>query len=59
MSVQDMGIHVYGVQCGEERHAEEFYRTLAEVSGGHHLRLKNIKEMERLIQGLCYRQATG
>ncbi len=59
LCTQAMGIHVYGVQCGQEPGADEFYRTLAEVSGGHHLRLENIKEMGRLIQGLCYRQATG
>ncbi len=52
------GIYVYGVQCANNDHADEFYRTLAEVSGGHHLRLTDIKEMERLIKGLCYRQAT-
>lgn len=57
-ALKTKGIYVYGVQCADNDHADEFYRTLAEVSGGHHLRLTDIKEMERLIKGLCYRQAT-
>jgi hypothetical protein len=57
-ALKAQGIYVYGVQCAKNKNADEFYRTLGEVSGGSHLRLNAIKEMERLIKGLCYRQAT-
>lgn len=49
---------MYGVRCGNNDNAEDFYKTLGEVSGGAYLKLSNIKEMEKLIKGLCYRQAT-
>jgi len=54
---KEMGVHVYGVQCGQNSYADSFYATMAKVTEAH-LHLKQFKEVERLVKGLCYLQAT-
>ncbi len=49
-------IRIAAVQCLGNRYANEFYRTMAEATGGYHLELGQFEELHELILGLCYAQ---
>lgn len=50
------GILVHGVQCLNNRHAESFYSSIAEVTGGFHLRLSQFMESTELFMAIAYQQ---
>lgn len=54
----EMGVPVYGVQALNRRHAEPFYRELAEKSGGFHLSLDQFQYITDTIMAICYRQSS-
>ncbi|MDP3769689.1 MAG: hypothetical protein Q8R40_01985 [bacterium] len=52
-----MGVVIYPIQClSKGRHADAFYRELAQRTGGHHLRLDQFSEAVDLIMAVCIRQ---
>jgi hypothetical protein len=52
----ESGIHVYGVQALNHRHATSFYREIAEKTGGFHLNLDQFSQVTDMIMAICYRQ---
>ena len=54
--LQRSGIRVYAVQCLNREHATSFYKELARVSGGLHLRLDQFRHVETLLLGVAFKQ---
>jgi len=55
-ALRDLGVKVYGVQCLNRRHAESFYRDIARISGGFHLRLDQFSNITELLLAVSYQQ---
>ncbi len=54
-----MGIMVYAVQClSKGSHADNFYRELAERTGGYHFTLDQFSEVTDLLMAICYKQGS-
>jgi len=53
----EQGITVYGVQALGAHGAEEFYREIAQKTGGFHLRLEQFSQIPDLVKAVCYKQA--
>ncbi len=53
-----LGIQVYAVQCLSKSNATNFYRELAEKTGGYHLTLDQFSEVTDLIIGICLQQGS-
>lgn len=51
-----MGINVYGVQALNRSHATNFYREIAERTGGYHLTLDQFSSVVDLVMAICYQQ---
>lgn len=57
LELAKMGIAVYAVQClNKGRHADAFYRELAEITGGYYFTLDQFSEVTDLIMAICYKQ---
>lgn len=54
----EMGIHVYGVQALNRKHANYFYDEIAQTTGGFKLNLDQFSEIVDLIKAICYRQVS-
>jgi len=52
----EAGIHVYGVQALNRKHATKFYEEVAHKTGGFHLNLNQFSDVTDLILAVCYRQ---
>jgi hypothetical protein len=52
------GISIYAVQALNRRNAKDFYREMAQVSGGYHLSLGQFSEITAMLIAICYRQHT-
>jgi hypothetical protein len=50
------GVSVYTVQCLGNPYANKFYKTVADTTGGHHLKLTNFDNIRDLIKAVCYKQ---
>lgn len=48
------GIKIISVQAMNNRHANNFYETMAKKTGGHHLRLTQLNQTSDLIKAICY-----
>lgn len=55
-ALRDLGVRVYGVQCLNRRHAESFYRDIARISGGYHLRLDQFSNVTELLLAVGFQQ---
>jgi hypothetical protein len=55
-ALRDLGVKVYGVQCLNRRHADSFYRTISQTSGGFHLRLDQFANVTELLLAVGYQQ---
>jgi hypothetical protein len=54
--LQEMGVSVYGVQALNRRHATDFYREIAEKTGGFHLMLDQFSYVTELLLAVAYKQ---
>jgi hypothetical protein len=50
------GVAVYGVQALNRSDATSFYKTIAKLSGGHHLALDQFSQITDLIMAIAYKQ---
>lgn len=55
-ALTEQGVSVYAVQALNRRHATQFYRELAHMSGGFHLNLDQFAEITDMLMAICYRQ---
>lgn len=55
-ALRDLGVKVYGVQCLNRGHASNFYRDIARISGGFHLRLDQFSNVTELLLAVGYQQ---
>jgi hypothetical protein len=49
-------IRVYSVFCGENQGARDFYRTLAEETGGRFLKITDVNMITDLLVGVCMKE---
>ena len=54
-----MGVMIYAVQCLGNRHATQFYKSLATDTKGCHLNLSQFSDIEALLIAIGHRQAGG
>ncbi len=54
--LRESNIQVYAVQCLNRTHATSFYRELAEITGGLHLKLDQFRFIETLLLGIAFKQ---
>ena len=54
----DLGVVIHGVQALNNRHAEPFYQTIADTTGGVHLRLSQFNEATDMLVALTYSQVS-
>lgn len=52
----DIGVVIHGVQALNNRHAESFYKTISEMTGGAYLRLSQFAEATELLFAVTYQQ---
>ena len=50
-------VTIYAVQCGNHRHADAFYQTLAVATGGKRLQLADMTSLFDLMMAVCYRES--
>ena len=50
------GIKIYAVQALNNDGVDEFYNSMADVTGGHYLRLENFSNICDFIMAICYRE---
>lgn len=55
--LRDMNVKINAVQCLERRGSDAFYNKIASTTFGHHVPLRDIKEIEKVIVLICYREA--
>ncbi len=55
-ALRDLGVRIYGVQCLNRRSSESFYRDIARISGGYHLRLDQFANVTELLLAVGYQQ---
>ncbi|KAJ8298601.1 hypothetical protein KUTeg_022661 [Tegillarca granosa] len=51
-----MGIKIYGVQAMENEGADKFYKTLAEQTDGHYIKLGEFSNICDCMMAICYRE---
>ena len=51
-----MGVRIYSVQCGS---ITQFYKSIADRTGGKHLKLKQFQNIFDFIMAVCYREKGG
>lgn len=47
---------MYGVQCLNHPEAGDFWRDVAALTGGQHLKLDTLTSLVDIIMGICYRE---
>ncbi|KAK7477662.1 hypothetical protein BaRGS_00031046 [Batillaria attramentaria] len=52
----DMGVRVYGVQVDDSAESTQFFQTMADVTGGQHLKLSQFNTLCDVIMAICYRE---
>jgi hypothetical protein len=52
----NIGVVIHGVQALNNRHADSFYQTIADKTGGAHLRLSQFSEATDMLVALTYSQ---
>lgn len=57
-ALRDLGVVIHGVQALNRGHAESFYRTMADVTGGAHLRLAQFSEATEMLMAMAYGQVS-
>ncbi|XP_062601715.1 uncharacterized protein LOC134263399 [Saccostrea cucullata] len=50
------GIKIYAVQALNNEGVEDFYKTMADKTGGHYLKLENFSSICDFIMAICYRE---
>jgi len=50
----DMGVQVVAVQALNRSWADYFYRRVAQLTGGYHLRLTQLNQIADLLRAICY-----
>lgn len=50
-----MGVKIISIQALGRRHADKFYATLAQKSGGYHLQLTQLNQISDLLKAICYK----
>jgi len=51
-----MGVKIYSIQCLDRDYATNFYKELADLSGGAHFKLDEFAAITEMFMGLCYRE---
>ncbi|RUS91754.1 hypothetical protein EGW08_000462 [Elysia chlorotica] len=54
-----LGVKVYGVQAGNSEPSGLFYQELAKVSGGCHLKLRDMDVITDMFLAVCYNEGEG
>ena len=49
-------VKIYAVQCENNSKANNFYQTIASQTFGHHVSLADIKQIEKVLMDICYRE---
>ena len=57
-SLLDLGVVIHGVQALNNRYADSFYQTIADITGGVHLRLAQFAEATDMLVALTYSQVS-
>ena len=52
-----MNISCFGVQCGNNKYADEFYQEIGDKTHGQHLRLTSFKNMPQIFVAICLKRA--
>ena len=47
---------IYAVQCENIMEADYFYQTIASQTFGCHVSLDDIKQIEKVLMDICYRE---
>ena len=47
---------IYAVQCENNSEANNFYQTIASQTFGHHVSLNDIRQIEKVLMDICYRE---
>ena len=55
----NLGVMIHGVQAMHNRHAESFYSTMANKTGGAHLRLAQFSEATEMLIAIAFQQQGG
>lgn len=55
----DMGVRIYGVQVNDDTQSTEFFKTMADMTGGQHLKLYEFNTLCDVIMAICYREKGG
>eukprot|EP01102_Stenamoeba_stenopodia_P012451 TRINITY_DN3945_c1_g1_i1.p1 TRINITY_DN3945_c1_g1~~TRINITY_DN3945_c1_g1_i1.p1 ORF type:complete len:517 (+),score=179.33 TRINITY_DN3945_c1_g1_i1:178-1551(+) len=50
------GVKIYSVQCGSDQTSTKFFSTMADVTGGSHLFLKDMMLISDMFMAVCYRE---
>lgn len=58
LALRDHGVVIHGVQALNNRHAEPFYKTIADSTGGVHLRLSQFSEATEMLLAMAYGQVS-
>ncbi|XP_050395189.1 uncharacterized protein LOC126814219 [Patella vulgata] len=51
-----MGVKIYATQCQSSSSAEKFYKTIAQKTGGHHLKLQEFSNIFDFLMAVAYRE---
>ncbi|XP_025076951.1 uncharacterized protein LOC112553747 isoform X2 [Pomacea canaliculata] len=51
-----MGVRIYGVQVNSDKTSTNFFRTMANITGGQHLKLSEFSTLCDAIMAICYRE---
>ena len=52
-------VKIYSVLCLNQRGSDHFYRQLAEITGGKHLRLEQFQNVVDMLIAICYGENLG
>ncbi|OWF53078.1 uncharacterized protein LOC110446844 [Mizuhopecten yessoensis] len=55
-NLSNMGVRIYSVQCQNYNGADHFYKTIAEKTSGHYLKLAQFTNIFDFIMSICYRE---
>lgn len=50
------GVRIYGVQVNSDKTSTNFFRTMANITGGQHLKLSEFSTLCDVIMAICYRE---
>ncbi|KAL3852419.1 hypothetical protein ACJMK2_016062 [Sinanodonta woodiana] len=54
--LKGMGVRIYGVQVDGSAYATYFYREMAAVTGGQHLKLQEFSSIFSFLMAICYKE---